>query len=94
MSKITSKLQLTLPKALAEQFHLVPGDEVTWQAAGEALRLVPSKGSNRPPHPAVRLKLFDAATERQDVRNKKRRRARESGRGWSREELYDRGLSR
>ncbi len=92
MSKITSKLQLTLPKALAEQFHLEPGDTVTWQTAGEVIRLIPSRAPQSDQRdPKARLKLFDAATARQKRRKKC---APASTRSWSREELYDRGLSR
>ena len=41
MSKVTSKLQVTLPKVLADQFNIRPGDEVLWDAAGDVIRLVP-----------------------------------------------------
>lgn len=91
MSKITSKLQLTLPKVLADEFGLRPGDEVTWQAAGESIRVIPSRATQNALDAKARLKLFDAATARQK-RRKRQPIARK--REWSREELYDRGLSR
>ena len=30
MAKVTSKLQVTLPKALADQYGIEPGDEIGW----------------------------------------------------------------
>lgn len=42
-----------------------------------------------------KLKLFDAATRRQEARNRKAKPRDESaGRGWTRDELYDRDRSR
>ncbi len=37
-----------------------------------------------------RLRLFDAATARQEDRERKRRLPRGKGRGWTREDLYTR----
>jgi AbrB family looped-hinge helix DNA binding protein len=92
MSKVTSKLQITVPKAVADQYGIRPGDEVDWVPAGDAIRLVPA-GQGRPVlDVAVRLKLFDQATERQRERERSRRRKKlRGGRGWTRDELYDRG---
>ena len=39
MAKVTSKLQFTLPKKLAEQVGISPGDEVDVSLAGEGLRI-------------------------------------------------------
>jgi AbrB family looped-hinge helix DNA binding protein len=36
MPKVTSKLQLTVPKAIAEQYGIRPGDELEWIPAGPA----------------------------------------------------------
>ena len=94
MSKVTSKLQLTLPKALATQFHIRPGDEVSWLPAGESLRLLPAGASRSSRDSARRLELFDAATARQSARDRKRRSPGGKARGWTREELYDRGRAR
>lgn len=35
---MTSKLQMTIPKAIADQYGIRPGDRVEVQAAGEAIR--------------------------------------------------------
>ena len=95
MAKVTSKLQVTVPKAIAARYGIRPGDEIEWVPAGDAIRVVPGGRQGRVADPQWRLKLFDAATERQRRRqeNRPRRRAR-GGRGWTREELYDRGRAR
>ncbi len=90
---MTSKLQVTVPKALAQRFHIEPGDEIEWEAAGDAIRVVPRR--QRPPGAApTRLKLFDRASARQREREKASRPAPARSRGWTREELYQRGRPR
>jgi len=91
MSKVTSKLQVTLPKALADRYAIRPGDEIEWQAAGDVIRVVPGK-ARKPPDRARRLRLFDRATQRQQERNGRLApKVRGEPRGWRRAELYDRG---
>jgi bifunctional DNA-binding transcriptional regulator/antitoxin component of YhaV-PrlF toxin-antitoxin module len=91
--KVTSKLQVTVPKALAERYGIDPGDEIAWEAAGDVIRVVPPR--RRPVRDlAARLGLFDQATTRQKGREKATRRPRAKSRGWTREELYDRGRAR
>jgi bifunctional DNA-binding transcriptional regulator/antitoxin component of YhaV-PrlF toxin-antitoxin module len=92
VAKVTSKLQVTVPKALAARYRLEPGAEVEWEAGGDAIRLVPA--GRRRGDPASRLKLFDQATARQRSREAGTKRAAGPGRGWTREELYDRGRAR
>jgi bifunctional DNA-binding transcriptional regulator/antitoxin component of YhaV-PrlF toxin-antitoxin module len=100
MAKVTSKLQLTLPKAIAERYKIRPGDELDWLPAGEVIRVVKrdGAGATEPPTLRARLQLFDEATarqcRRQADRGKRRPAASSQSRGWSREDLYDRGLSR
>lgn len=90
---MTSKLQVTVPKALAERFRIRPGDEIEWEAAGDAIRVVPRR--ERPLGDVLaRLKLFDQATVRQRAREKLTRAAPARSRGWSREDLYQRGRPR
>lgn len=102
MAKVTSKLQLTVPKAIAEQYKIRPGDELDWLPAGETIRVVKR---SRPKARTVdaasleqRLRLFEQATVRQEKRNAAFRKkhgqvTQPANRGWTREELYDRGLS-
>jgi bifunctional DNA-binding transcriptional regulator/antitoxin component of YhaV-PrlF toxin-antitoxin module len=36
---VTFKLQLTVPKAIADQYGICPGDELEWIPAGESIRV-------------------------------------------------------
>jgi AbrB family looped-hinge helix DNA binding protein len=95
MAKVTSKLQVTVPKAIAEQYGIHPGDEIEWVAAGDAIRVVPPGRKTSALDATLRLKLFDAATERQRLRQSGRPKPRTGrDRGWKREELYLRARSR
>jgi AbrB family looped-hinge helix DNA binding protein len=97
MSKVTSKLQVTVPKAIAERFNIKPGDRIEWEAAGEIIRVVPArKQAVYKTASPNRLKHFDRATERQRERQSSMdptllRAAAREGRGWARADLYDRG---
>ena len=95
MSKVTSKLQVTVPKALADRYGIRPGAEIHWEAAGDTIRVIPPRQSARTPNRGAKLRLFDAATERQKTRQsgKLEKRAPKE-RGWQREDLYDRGRAR
>ena len=90
---MTSKLQVTVPKALAERSGIRPGDHIRFEEAGEIMRVVPASADA--PREGLdveaRLRLFDAATERQRNREGRRWASRASTRGWTREELYERG---
>jgi AbrB family looped-hinge helix DNA binding protein len=101
MAKVTSKLQLTVPKAIAEVYGIRPGDELEWTPAGETIRVVPARQLKHSLHKLEiedRLRLFDQATERQRRRETGLRKARSrpakppASRGWKREDLYRRGL--
>jgi AbrB family looped-hinge helix DNA binding protein len=97
MAKVTSKLQVTIPKTLAARFGIEPGDDIDWIDAGEAIRI---RLRAEEPMKAVdletRLALFDAGTERQREREEETPRpaTEPTERGWTREELYDRPRTR
>jgi bifunctional DNA-binding transcriptional regulator/antitoxin component of YhaV-PrlF toxin-antitoxin module len=90
---VTSKLQVTIPKAIAERYSIAPGDEVEWIGTSESVRLMPANALEPTSSPTERLRLFDAATQRQRERQCGRPPS-EADRGWAREELYERGSSR
>jgi len=94
MSRVTSKLQVRVPRAIADKFGIKPGDEIEWQPAGESLRVLPTV-RRKTTDPQARLRLFDEATRRQREREQTERVAsgQVADRGWKREDLYDRGLS-
>jgi AbrB family looped-hinge helix DNA binding protein len=97
MAKVTSKLQVTIPKAIAERYEIAPGDELEWIPADDAVRVVPAKLLQRTLPSGERLELFDAATKRQRERERSQPAAALSppaARGWTRAELYDRGQPR
>jgi len=97
MAKVTSKLQITIPKRLAEQYRIAPGDDVEFVPAGDGIRLVPAKSPGvRELSAEERLRLFDEATARQRAREQHFTVAgeRPAARDWTREELYTRGKPR
>lgn len=107
MAKVTSKLQLTIPKAIADLYVIRPGDELEWTPAGDAIRVTPASSRRRRQQSltkGVRLRLFDRATERQQQREmcpeeiseiaERRWKRHEIERGWRREDLHDRGRTR
>jgi AbrB family looped-hinge helix DNA binding protein len=105
MAKVTSKLQLTVPKAIADQYGIRPGDELEWVPAGESIRVELVRRKVKTGQQLTveeRLALFDEGTKRLDAlqaeelnQNQGKRVTRET-RGWTREDLYDddRGLPR
>ena len=90
---MTSKLQVTVPKAIADEYRIKPGDEILWVASGESVRVILARAKVQPDL-AERLKLFDQATRRQTARDAEAKRRPGGERGWKREELYNRGRSR
>jgi len=93
MAKVTSKLQVTLPKHMATLHGIAPGDEIQFESAGDVIRIIPAR---RKPRSQLsvdeRLRLFDEATMRQDRRAAMLRLPAEppEERDWRREDLYDR----
>jgi AbrB family looped-hinge helix DNA binding protein len=94
MAKVTSKYQVTVPKAVAEQFGIRPGDDIDWVPAGDAIRVIPGGRKGPAVDVEMRLRLFDQATERHRKRTSGLRAKKPQDRGWTREDLYGRGRSR
>jgi AbrB family looped-hinge helix DNA binding protein len=92
---VTSKLQVTIPKVIADRYGIEPGSEIDFLPAGEAIRVVPV-GAERPASDVQwRLELFDRATERQRQRDRDTQPAPPgSDRGWRREDAYERDSAR
>ena len=101
---MTSKLQLTVPKVIAEKYGIRPGDELEWTPAGESIRVRLVKSDAKTDLNIEQgVALFDENTKWLDDlqaeelrywKSNERRITREN-RGWTREELYeDRGLPR
>jgi len=93
MARVTSKRQVTIPKLIADQYDIAPGDDIEFVPAGDSIRVHP------PIRPAAadrsrRLELFDRATERQRGRQREVKQPARGQRGWRREDLYERGSAR
>ena len=91
MARVTSKYQVTVPKKIAELYHIRPGDEIDWVPAGDAIRLIPPGTRAATQTPESRLRWFDQATERHRKRRSARPAEQPRERGWRREDLYRRG---
>ena len=89
---MTSKRQVTLPKELADEYGIEPGDEIDWERAGDSIRVVPRKRPSPGLTVEERLALFDEGTRRHQQRWEGVSPAPvpSKDRGWTREELYDR----
>jgi AbrB family looped-hinge helix DNA binding protein len=107
MAKVTSKLQLTVPKAIADQYGIRPGDELNWIPAGDSIRVELVRRKAKAAHELTteeRLALFDANTKWLDeLQDEQLKEAKAKGtftnrenRGWTREELHEdeRGIPR
>jgi AbrB family looped-hinge helix DNA binding protein len=90
VAKVTSKLQVTIPKAIADRFGIRPGDDIEWRAEGNAIRVLLRAEGEAPADRETRLRSFDEATARQRARDRSGRHKRSPDRGWTREDLYDR----
>ena len=93
MAKVTSKYQVTLPKAIANRYRIRPGDEIDWVAAGDVIRVIPG-GAPPVNDPESRVRLFDQATDRHRKRAAGIKAKSARDRGWTREDLYGRGRAR
>ena len=95
MSKVTSKLQVTVPKAIAERYGIGPGDRIDWIEAGSAIRVRPARpGEPAAASAAERVRRFDQATRRVGRPAPEGAAGATRRRGGTREELYGRGRAR
>jgi AbrB family looped-hinge helix DNA binding protein len=95
MTRVTGKFQITLPKRLVDAFGIRVGDEVELIAAGDGIRIVAAKKAGRRELSIEdRLQLFDESRQRAKARDAARNLPVTNERGWTREELYDRGRPR
>lgn len=96
MSRVTPKLQVTMPEAIADKYQIRPGDEIEWIDAGEEIRVVPAKALPRMLSTQEKLRIFDEASSRQRTRETEisRDASELTNRGWTREGIYDRDRTR
>ena len=92
---MTSKRQVTLPKELADEYGIEPGDDIDWERAGDAIRVVPRAQVRVGLSVEERLALFDEATRRHVQRwAGVKLPPHGAGRGWTRDELHERARPR
>ena len=94
MAKITSKYQVTVPRTIADQYHIRPGDDIAWLPAGEVIRVLPPGKPAAGDNLESALRLFDQATQRHRKRPSVAKAQQPRNRGWKREDLYKRGRAR
>ncbi|MFL6604013.1 MAG: AbrB/MazE/SpoVT family DNA-binding domain-containing protein [Steroidobacteraceae bacterium] len=94
MTRVTGKFQITLPKRLVDAFGISVGDEVEVVAAGDTIHIVPANAVRSGLSTQERTRLFDEATQRVKARVKPQKPPLATDRGWTREDLYDRGRTR
>ena len=91
MARLTSKYQLTLPRAIARRIGLTPGDEIDCEAAGDMVRVKPKVVSRTEGFSITdRMVLFDLASERIRHRAHSGLATGENARDWTRDDLYER----
>jgi bifunctional DNA-binding transcriptional regulator/antitoxin component of YhaV-PrlF toxin-antitoxin module len=93
MSRVTSKLQVTLPKAIADLHHIQPGTEIQFESAIDCIRIYIGKSRSTLPL-EEKLRLLGEARTRQQLRNENfHRTTKPLRRGWKRDDLYQRGTT-
>ena len=93
VSRVTSKLQVTLPKAIADAHNIRPGSEIQFESGIDCIRIVVGK-SRSELSLEEKLRLLKEARIRQQLRNKKFRRPNKPlKRDWRRDDLYERGTT-
>jgi len=94
VSKVTSKNQVSIPKAIADRHGIKPGTELEFVSIGNAIRVTKKAGSRRHMSLEERAKIFDQILKRIEARKGRGEVKRSKERGWSREELYQERLRR
>ncbi len=94
VSRVTSKLQVTLPKAIADAHNIRSGSEIQFESGIDCVRIVVGKSGSELSL-EEKLRLLKEARIRQQLRNKKfRHPTKPVRRGWRRDDLYERGTTR
>ena len=94
MAKVTAKHQVTVPKVIAEQYDIRPGDDIDWVAAGDVIRVIPPGKQAACRRSRVKAPLVRPGHRTPPPASIGRKAERFRDRGWTREDLYRRGRSR
>jgi AbrB family looped-hinge helix DNA binding protein len=92
VSKITSKLQVTIPKSIADQFGIAPGDEIDFQLRADRIVIIPRRTVRAAPTMTIdeKLAILAESWQRQLELNRQYKRSGKKppkDRGWTREDL-------
>lgn len=94
MGKVSSKYQISLPRDLARSHGILPGEEFIIEEAGSALYLRREVRASGVAGASIAEKVhaFDRASQRQAERDLAHTGPAQpgDGRGWTRDELYQR----
>ncbi len=95
MSKVTSNLQITIPRTLADRYGIRAGDEVRWEVREAGPLMLPERSARARPAPAERAARFREAVDRvrslqADVRPASPR----ADRGWTRDDAHGESRAR
>jgi bifunctional DNA-binding transcriptional regulator/antitoxin component of YhaV-PrlF toxin-antitoxin module len=94
VARVTGKFQITLPKALVDQYGIRIGDELELRPLARSIQIERPTVTDPARLRQLRLTHFDLATKRQRIRQESGRRTPSRSRGWTRSELYVRGRAR
>jgi bifunctional DNA-binding transcriptional regulator/antitoxin component of YhaV-PrlF toxin-antitoxin module len=104
MSKVTSKLQVTLPKAIADRYGVAPGADLVFEPAGDSIRVLVAREPGLAASYGLSLEdkqaLLDAVSRRQASRNRRYRlglgavKRRKAGRSTDADASEERGWTR
>ncbi len=97
MRNPTTRFLVTLPQSVAEKYQIQSGDELEGLDGGSDIRIIPPKTLPLMLSTQDRLRLLDEATSRQRARETQTPEGTivdRAERGWTREEVYDRGCAR
>src|ERR1700740_1579705 len=94
MSKVTSKNQVSIPKAVAERHGIRPGTELEFVSIGDAIRVTKKTGRKHQVSSKERLQLFRQIWERIQAKGRPAKTGSSKERDWSRDELYAERVTR
>jgi bifunctional DNA-binding transcriptional regulator/antitoxin component of YhaV-PrlF toxin-antitoxin module len=94
MSKVTSKLQVTIPRLVADHYGIRPGDEVRWEVREGGPLMAPEKNIRDRLTAEERSRQFLEAVERVALQQQRAGVSGEGDRGWTRDDLYEDRLAR
>jgi AbrB family looped-hinge helix DNA binding protein len=85
---VTSKNQVSIPKAIAQRHAIRPGTELEFVSMGDAIRVTKKDRSKQRLSTEERARIFDRIWQRIRTKRPDPKVREPNARGWSREDLY------